>query len=473
MPAISACPDALTFERLRQGRLPLLEVEEVARHLESCDRCTMAVQNLHLEDALADVLRAQVSRDAGTPSPVVEKVMQHLRGLAPPPSAYGDTTLLPDDQAGVGTGGETYDFLAPPEGDDEIGRLGSYRIRKVLGAGGMGIVFQADDPELHRPVALKVMRPSLAASSAARQRVLREARAAAAVKHPNVVTLYQVGEDRGTPFLAMEFLEGETLEARLAREGRLPLSEVLRIGREIAQGLAAAHERGLIHRDVKPANVWLETPDGHVKLLDFGLARVTAESAHLTPTGTILGTPAYMAPEQANGCGVDPRADLFSVGCVLYRMATGQLPFPGNYPMEVLFALANSVPRPPREWNESIPRELSELILRLLAKDPSKRLESANLAASKLHELEAEGPSAHAPEEKEPIGPAGKPGQRGRNRRYLVAAALLLLIGGGPERRDGCLAQTPARPYRVEAARPGQYRNRRRGSGTHQDPQEP
>jgi hypothetical protein len=455
MSAISACPDAQTFELLRQGCLPLAAVEEVARHLEGCDQCATRVQNLHLEDALAELLRAQVSRDAGTSSPAVEEVMQHLRGLCPVPSACWDTTVRAEGQAGAGTEGEGYDFLAPPQAVDEMGRLGPYRILNVLGAGGMGVVFRAEDPELRRPVALKVMRPHLAASSAARQRVLREARAAAAVKHPHIVTLYHVGEDGGTPFLAMEYLEGESLEARLTREGYPPLSEALRIGREIAQGLAAAHERGLIHRDVKPANVWLEAPEGHVKLLDFGLARVTAESAHLTPTGTILGTPAYMAPEQADGSEVDVRADLFSLGCILYRLVTGQPPFPGKRPIEVVFALANVVPRAPRELIESLPVALSDLIVRLLAKDPRERPESARRVIDKLEELERLCPAAGAalsrgapsrmsdrggqpaavparlPEKQEPTAPAGGPGQVGQKRRLLVAAALLLLIGGG------------------------------------------
>src|SRR5437764_5748351 len=164
------------------------------------------------------------------------------------------------------------------------------------------------------------MRPALASGKAARQRFLREARAAAAVKHDHIVTIYAVGEDRGVPFLAMEFLEGEPLDARLEREKNLPMAEVLRIAREISEGLAGAHDKGLIHRDIKPANVWLEGQWGRVKILDFGLARAAREHAQLTQTGAILGTPAYMAPEQARGETVDARCDLFSLGCVLYRM---------------------------------------------------------------------------------------------------------------------------------------------------------
>ena len=170
------------------------------------------------------------------------------------------------------------DFLAPPQQPDEIGRLGGYRVLKVLGAGGMGVVYKAEDPGLKRLVAIKAMLPAIAASASAKNRFLREAQAAAAIKHNHIVTIHQVGEDRGVPFLAMEFLEGEPLDDRLKRETTLPLAETLRIGREMAEGMAAAHERGLIHRDIKPANTWLEGKKSHVKILDFGLARSTDRS---------------------------------------------------------------------------------------------------------------------------------------------------------------------------------------------------
>src|SRR5438445_265704 len=165
----------------------------------------------------------------------------------------------------------------------------------------MGVVYEAEDPQLKRLVALKAMLPGLGASSSARKRFLREAQSAAANKHDHIVSIYQVGEERGVPFLAMEFLLGEPLDERLKREKKLPVSEVLRIGAEMAEGLAAAHEAGLIHRDIKPANVWLEGKKARVKILDFGLARATAEQQHLTQSGAIIGTPAYMAPEHAQG----------------------------------------------------------------------------------------------------------------------------------------------------------------------------
>src|SRR5207248_6897379 len=169
-----------------------------------------------------------------------------------------------------------WEFLSPPQKSGELGRLGQYRILKQLGQGGMGVVFQAEDRQLRRLVALKVMRPDLAAQDQARARFLREARAAAALKHDHIVTIYQVGDDRGVPFLAMEFLAGKSLEEWLRPDRRASIPEAITIAKQIARGLAAAHATGLIHRDIKPANLWLEAPRGRVKILDFGLARLTA-----------------------------------------------------------------------------------------------------------------------------------------------------------------------------------------------------
>jgi serine/threonine protein kinase len=253
----------------------------------------------------------------------------------------------------------------------------------------MGVVFQAEDPHLRRPVALKVMRPHLAASAEFHRRFLREARLAAAIEHEHIVTVYQVGEDRGVPFLAMQLLRGKTLEDRLERAGgRLPLPEVLRVGREIAEGLAAAHARGLVHRDIKPANVWLEERRGRVRIVDFGLARGSEPDAQWTQAGAVIGTPAYMAPEQASGAVADARCDLFSLGAVLYRAATGQAPFGDRDTMSILHALATRTPVPPHRVVPSLPRMFSGLVMRLLAKDPGDRPQSAREVVEAIEALE-------------------------------------------------------------------------------------
>jgi len=321
-----------------------------------------------------------------------------------------------------------YDFLAPPQLPDEMGRLGPYRVLKVLGAGGMGVVFLAEDPRLRRPVALKAMLPGTAATDSAMERFLREARLTAAIKHDHIVCIYQVDEDRGAPYLAMEFLEGESLHDRVKRERILPVQEVLRIGREIAEGLAAAHGRGLIHRDIKPANIWLEGDRGRVKLLDFGLARSTNDDMELTMTGAVLGTPAYMAPEQAQALAVDHRCDLFSLGCVLYRLCTGDTPFKGSDPLSMALAIVADEPKPPDELNADLPPELSRLILQLLAKDPEKRPASAGAVAAALRAMEDDPTVVLAPIPAP--GYAGTlPPRRGRVFRIAVGIVSVLCVG--------------------------------------------
>jgi serine/threonine protein kinase/predicted ATPase len=289
-------------------------------------------------------------------------------------------------------------FLSPAIEPDELGRLAHYRILKVLGQGGMGIVLLAEDTHLRRPVALKVIRPEIGQTLTNRERFLREARAMAQVRSDHVVTVYQVGQADDVCYLAMELLEGEPLDHWMERLRTPPLDEALRIGREIALALAAAHARGLVHRDVKPANIWLEAPTRRVKLLDFGLARPAVGDTRITGHGTFVGTPMYMAPEQARDEPLDGRADLFSLGCLLYEMCTGHPPFDGTTTLAVLTAVISHTPPPAGQLNLAIPARLSDLIARLLAKRPADRPGSAALVGEELRAIERAGvPSAHPP----------------------------------------------------------------------------
>jgi serine/threonine protein kinase len=285
-------------------------------------------------------------------------------------------------------GGDFTKYLSPAKEPDELGRLGGYRILKVLGQGGMGVVYQAEDIKLKRKVALKAMLPSKESDPVVTKRFLREAESMAALEHPHIVRLYQVGEERDIPFLAMELLKGQSLAERLDSGADFSVAEVLRIGREIALGLGAAHEQGLIHRDIKPANIWLE-PSGFVKLLDFGLAR-RGDTSQLTVTGMVLGTPGYIAPEQARGEKIDGRTDLFSLGAVLNRMTTGRLPFEGKNLVSVLMAMAKHDPQPPQLLNFDIPSEVSDLIMKLLAKSPADRCQSAGEVVERIAAIETE-----------------------------------------------------------------------------------
>ncbi len=268
-------------------------------------------------------------------------------------------------------------------------RLLHYKVLHKLGQGGMGWVMLAEDTQLGRRVALKVMRSQHAAEQESRERFTREAKAAAQLNHDNIVTIYQVGDDQGIPFFAMELLEGGTLQQRLEYPKPLSLGAAVRIAREIAAGLSAAHQRGVIHRDIKPANIWLESPKGRVKILDFGLARQSdAKITGLTQAGEIVGTPHYMAPEQARAKPIDARCDLFSLGCILYRMTTGRLPFAGETLLATLTAIAVDMPTPVRELNPQAPEALCDLIWRLLAKDPNQRPANAKEVIDELLVIE-------------------------------------------------------------------------------------
>ncbi len=281
---------------------------------------------------------------------------------------------------------------------DSLTQLGDYRIVRPLGEGGMGLVFVAEHLRLKRLDALKLMKPDAAALPTARDRFLREAQTAASIKHDNIVTIYHVGEEAGTPFIAMELLQGESLEERLKREPRLTIAEIARIAREAAEGLSAAHARGLVHRDVKPSNLFLERSevDSHdqsesfrrVKLLDFGLAKPAEADIAVTQAGSIVGSPAFMSPEQAAGLELDSRSDLFSLGVVLYRMTTGRLPFTGENTLQILRQIDTHSPSAPIQLRPDLPVGLSDLIMKMLAKAPLDRPASAHDVAETLRRFE-------------------------------------------------------------------------------------
>jgi serine/threonine protein kinase/tetratricopeptide (TPR) repeat protein len=275
----------------------------------------------------------------------------------------------------------------------ELRSLGDYRILRELGVGGMLTVYEAEDARLERRVSLKVMKPEFAGNPHDRERFLREARTAARVQSAFICPVYEVGEENGVPFVAMPFLQGEPLNSHCKTGMRLAAGEVVRIGKEVAEGLIAAHDAGLVHRDIEPANIWLETQPGgppRAIILDFGLARVQDEAQQITQSGTIVGTPAYMSPEQACGNKVDARTDLFSLGCVLYALCTGELPFKGTALMDVLVVLATQEPTPPHTVSASIPQALSRLIVRLLAKNPDDRPPTARDVVEVLAAIERE-----------------------------------------------------------------------------------
>lgn len=315
-------------------------------------------------------------------------------------------------------------FLSPHTRPDTLGWLGPYEVVRELGRGGFGIVFEAHDTVLQRSVALKVLAPALDATPPARQRFLREARATARVRHENIVQVYAV-EDHPVSYLVMEFVPGETLQQRLDRTGPFNAAEVASVGRQLAEGLAAAHAAGLVHRDVKPCNVLIEEgPGARIKLTDFGLARA-ADDASLSQSGVVAGTPLYMAPEQARGEPLDHRADLFSLGSVLYAMATGRPPFRAATTFGVLKRVVEDTPRPIRDVVAEQPEWLCEIVARLQAKNPTDRYPSARAVADVFADCEAQ---LAARGEVENPGLAHEGSFLVRARRRMTAAAVLLVV---------------------------------------------
>lgn len=269
------------------------------------------------------------------------------------------------------------DNLTPTDEPSRLGRLGIYEVSGVVGAGGMGVVLKAVDPGLDRVVAIKVMAPHLSNTGTARRRFSREAKAAAAVLHPNVIPIHSVSSDEKNPYLVMAFIRGGSLQKRLDNEGPLSTVEILRIGSQIAAGLAAAHDQGLVHRDVKPENILLEEGVERITLTDFGLARAVDDSS-VTQAGTISGTPRYMSPEQARGEAIDQRSDLFSLGSVLYVLSSGIPPFEAETSYTVMRKIIDEEPTPIRELNPEVPRWLCHIINQLMAKKQSDRFQTAH-----------------------------------------------------------------------------------------------
>ncbi|MCH9725510.1 MAG: serine/threonine protein kinase, partial [Planctomycetes bacterium] len=301
------------------------EYRRTAAHVETCEACQKRL----------DTVAGPTQLDAETRELLSDYPWEALSNSR---TGFQGTDGLPDQA-------ESLTFLNPPSHPEMLGRLGRYEIERMIGSGGMGLVLKAFDTELNRPVAIKVLAQHLAHSGAARQRFARESRAVAAVVHEHVVAIHNVEADDQNPFLVMQYVAGESLQARVDREGPLDAKEVMRIGIQAASGLAAAHEQGVIHRDVKPANILLEQGVERILLTDFGLAR-TVDDASLTHTGIIAGTPHYMSPEQANGDTIDQRTDLFSLGSVLYFMATGRPPFRAERAMGVLNRVCHDTHRP-------------------------------------------------------------------------------------------------------------------------------
>ena len=289
--------------------------------------------------------------------------------------------------------------MTPALQDANVGRvlMGQFELREIAGRGAMGTVYRAYQRTMDRVVAVKILRPEIVKEPGVLRRFLREARAAARLQHPNIVTVHMVGEtEDGVPYLVMEHIDGVSLEAICEAQGPQPLSRTISFTRQIAAALSEAHSLGIVHRDLKPANILVtdrsRTPD-LVKVLDFGIAKLVhndADQSMMTADGTIFGTPHYIAPEQASGTDVDHRVDLYSLGCILYRLTTGVLPFEGTQSMQVVLKHLREEPARPRSIDASIPQSMEELILACLAKSRTARPADAEQVIAALDRIETE-----------------------------------------------------------------------------------
>jgi WD40 repeat protein/serine/threonine protein kinase len=408
MIASTTCPDR---ERLQSVLDGVLDDPDLTAHLDVCPDCQRALEDLARGDTPLPPPRL-------APEPTAEETALHrvIDELKDSP-ADGPT----DEDFAV-------DFLTPSERPGSIGKFGKYEVEQVVGRGGMGVVLKAFDPDLNRIVAIKVIAPQFAASGSMRRRFTREARAAGAVCHDHVVTIHDVDTSGTLPYLVMQYVPGPSLQERLDRAGPLEVKEILRIGMQTAAGLAAAHAHGLIHRDVKPANILLEDDMERVKLTDFGLARLM-DDVRITQSAVLAGTPQYMAPEQARGESLDPRADLFSLGCVLYAACVGRPPFRAGAPLVVMKRVCEETPRSIREQNPNIPEWLEAIVVKLLEKDPAARFQSGAEVSDLLGRC-----LAHVQQPKRvPLPPIPRrqealPRRSSWRRRLAMAATFLALL---------------------------------------------
>ena len=381
----------------------------ISHHIESCEACQSRVEEISLDpDTVSEI---QNFLDADLENPTVANFEFQSRSRI--------CLVNPADQS------INLDFLDKSNREGSIGSLDNrYEILGVIGRGGMGLVMHGYDRSLARDCAIKVLAPELSGNAAARRRFSREAKSAAAVVHEHVIPIQTVNDHHGLPYLDMPLILGKSLQQRVAgQQGTLKLVEILRIGMQIASGLAAAHQQGLVHRDVKPANIMLENGVERVLIADFGLAQA-ADDANSTRSHVISGTPQYMSPEQASGADVDRRSDLFSLGSVLYFMCCGHSPFRASTTMGVLNRIVHERPRSIRRQNPEIPEWLETIIFALLEKNPDRRYQSASKVAKLLgswlaHVQQPESIPA-------PASPA-RPASAGNRWHFGITAGILIL----------------------------------------------
>jgi len=417
------CDEAL-LDRFLHNDLGTEQRNDLEHHLDSCDACARRLEDIAAERwTWREVTDCLPSDEFDSRS---ESDSLSMLGVATSNARDVDNQAL--------LSREISGWLDPTDDPDMLGRFAGYEIVGIIGHGGMGIVLKGFESSLNRYVAIKVLAPRLATNGAARNRFSREAQAAAAVRHDNVIAVHRVDEWHGLPFLVMPYVAGISLQKRIDAEGPLGVEAILRIASQVASGLAAAHAQGLVHRDIKPGNILLDSGVERVTITDFGLARAI-DDATITRTGIIAGTPQFMSPEQAQAKPLDHRSDLFSLGGLMYAMATGRPPFRSDNHREVLQKIADSPARPVREIESSIPSWLSEIINWLQEKSPDDRPQSASEVSELLSVWLAHLQQPEVVPEPKRTQAASSldsppPPARWRRRLVAVAAGLLAIMAG-------------------------------------------
>ncbi|MDB4614359.1 serine/threonine protein kinase [bacterium] len=411
MSANSIHPDPGQFAEFLRNDLPAEQHAVIDQHVSACDTCQIRMEQTAAESEWWTDAESFLSDD------MIDHELAELDS-----QAESNTTKPRADVRTIVA------WLDPTDDPRMLGRLAGYEIAGVIGSGGMGVVLKGLDTALNRYVAIKVLAPHLATSGAARQRFGREAQAAAAVVHDNVIAIHGVSEANDLPYLVMPYVRGISLQRRVDDNGALQVSEVLRIGMQTAAGLAAAHTQGLVHRDIKPANILLDGTTERVLLTDFGLARA-ADDASVTHSGVIAGTPHYMSPEQAQGEGIDHRSDLFSLGSVLFAISTGRPPFRAETNWGVLKRVAESDCPLATDVNSQVPVWLSNIIARLHQRTADARIQTA----AEVHDVLAEclahlqQPTTHSL----PTAYTSSPRQAGSGRIIAWGLAFVTVVAFG------------------------------------------
>lgn len=358
-------PDQV-LRKLVSNSNPLSDQNDVETHISECELCQTRLLAVAADPEWRKTAVANLSENKGSISQ-----SSSISNLSSENICRGDEYDLSTVDALLA------EVLSPPTHPEMLGRLGRYEVECVIGCGGMGVVLRAYDRELQRPVAIKLILPRLSKNGTAKQRFAREARAAAAVLHPNVIGIHGIDETNGVPWFVMPLVAGPSLKELVDDKGPLPEREIVQIVMQVASGLAAAHSQGLVHRDIKPENILIDNQINRVIITDFGLARRQSEEP-MTQTGIVAGTINYMSPEQASGQPIDGRSDLFSLGSLLFYLAAGVLPFQSDAPMGVLNKISNEPHTDVRTFNPDVSATLVGLIDRLLAKKPEHRFQTAS-----------------------------------------------------------------------------------------------